>query len=125
MTGNGQLVVDREAQAAGGTGGSSTRPDPYTVEELNLAIGSAATAWLQSGAGGDSPEAFALRDAARVVLDIRDERSFPSEPNRYPERSADSDSNIALLAGCSVAPVPGGPNGWNCVDRPVISRSSR
>lgn len=77
-------------------------PPPWTVEELNLAIGPAATAWLQSGAASQSPEALALRDAAKAVFDTQSVRPFPPELNRDPNDMVRPGYYIEGLAGCTI-----------------------
>ncbi len=80
-----QLLADREARASGGSGSSNgsgvllepASPEGYTVEEANEILAPAASAWIASGAASDSPEALALRDAARSM--VESERPIPDE----------------------------------------------
>jgi hypothetical protein len=86
------------------------------VEELNQAIGPAATAWLQSGAAYDSPEALALQDAATAVLDTQGIRPFPPELTRDPNDVSGPLYYIKFLAGC-MGPIECNPSRIIFVER--------
>ena len=99
------------------TSTSSTRP--WTVDDLNQAIGPAATAWLQSGGAGDSPEAFALREAAREVVLTLDDRALPDSLLKDPDSAWPAEYHLELLAGCSTS---AGTKSAVCQDYPTISQ---